>query len=612
MGISLEPDFVLLLNDTFTPTMAPNMATLCRLLRVTNSVEYSQLLYTNDDRTLTLQLQKLISPLMRRKVILCSLLEIVNAAKTLFYKVRALPPALTRPVGPPTPMVGTRNAPNRMLLTPLISAGTQTAKRCRDAAYAPSTGSSQEQHPPAPSQASQSSLGSAPSQIGATAPPAIQKPYIRRAQYMNAEPKPKPAPTPQTDDLRTGCPSPWETILLFRNESTLFNAIKNAHTGPDETRTVFHCAFSARCSSPAGLRKICKFAAAYHQFCVRPTPNLALVGPDSVVPLAQWLLSLHGRGRTVSRTAKYCLKVFGEALGLDFQVSHPAAMAAVTSKVVKLTKQAPCIPLETIKVIERLSHDPRYPSGLRYFAACVILMTLASFRYKNTTRITDIRYDITTISGMCAPCKSNKSPFTWAIPAAGFVSEGKWFDIIVETRDRHRSWTGLEMNFLFLKHNKDWSVDEPNFQPANYAQTLYAFRALFSTIGQKSSNCTLHSPRTVLNTYAAQLGWHKEERSVIGRWAHGSAMPDTYDRARCVTELKLRSSVLENIANGWNPVPDFQLPMKQRVPKVSLDAVETSSCSDTSSGSERSETAKERLGGIDVNDDSMSGYKHPV
>ena len=72
---------------------------------------------------------------MRRNVFTTSLRNMVRAARTLLYKVRPLaavstvpPEAIAKPPGFP-------NATNRSLLTPLISAGTQTAKRCRDAAY---------------------------------------------------------------------------------------------------------------------------------------------------------------------------------------------------------------------------------------------------------------------------------------------------------------------------------------------------------------------------------------------------------------------------------------------------------------------------------------------
>ena len=153
---------------------------------------------------------------------------------------------------------------------------------------------------------------------------------------------------------------------------------------------------------------------------VRAQPPIATVGPDSVVPLVQRLLSLRERGSAVCRTGKYRLGVPGDAIGLDLHVDRPADRIAVTSKVAKLTKQAPCIPLKIIGEIERPTCDHLYPSGIRYCASCAVLIILASFRFKNTALVADLRYDAGAISGMCATDKSNKQPFAREVPRLAF------------------------------------------------------------------------------------------------------------------------------------------------------------------------------------------------
>ena len=71
---------------------------------------------------------------------------------------------------------------------------------------------------------------------------------------------------------------------------------------------------------------------------------------------------------------------------------------------------------------------------------------------------------------------------------------------------------------------------------------------------------TLHSPRAVLPTWAAKLGWHKEDRTTLGRWAPNSEMSNWYDRAVCNTELRLRNTILSKYNEGRKPSGAFELP----------------------------------------------------
>ena len=71
---------------------------------------------------------------------------------------------------------------------------------------------------------------------------------------------------------------------------------------------------------------------------------------------------------------------------------------------------------------------------------------------------------------------------------------------------------------------------------------------------------TRHSPRTWFATCARQLLFSKDERNMLGHWAPNSDMPDRYDRAYCATELRLRNSVLQRVADGWCPAHAFEVP----------------------------------------------------
>ena len=116
----------------------------------------------------------------------------------------------------------------------------------------------------------------------------------------------------------------------------------------------------------------------------------------------------------------------------------------------------------------------------------------------------------------------------------------------------------------------------------------------------------------MLNTYEAQLGRQKEDSAATDRWNRGSEMTDTYDRARCTTELRLRQSVLDNIAKVRNPVPDFQIPVKPRGRPLDPNGDGSSSAPDKSSGSDKSTVSTRCLERLGAGDNSTSGSVGPV
>ena len=71
---------------------------------------------------------------------------------------------------------------------------------------------------------------------------------------------------------------------------------------------------------------------------------------------------------------------------------------------------------------------------------------------------------------------------------------------------------------------------------------------------------TLHSPRAWYATCAAQLLFSLEQREKLCHWQPGSIMPDTYDRAVCAVELRLRNSILNRVDDGWQPADSFEVP----------------------------------------------------
>ena len=134
-GIILEGGFVDIARDSFPAALSKDIQTLRRLLLLPNQRQYNTLLYAVGDKTLTDRVRKPEPPLMRRKASTSPLMELVRATRTLLYKLRPLGPSESSPVANDPNTAKFSNAANRAFLNPLVSAGTQTAKRCRDAAF---------------------------------------------------------------------------------------------------------------------------------------------------------------------------------------------------------------------------------------------------------------------------------------------------------------------------------------------------------------------------------------------------------------------------------------------------------------------------------------------
>ena len=111
------------------------------------------------------------------------------------------------------------------------------------------------------------------------------------------------------------------------------------------------------------------------------------------------------------------------------------------------------------------------------------------------------------------------------------------------------------------RRHEDWAMGSP--RPIKYSAALARLRrrAKLCGIGAKF---TLHSPRAVLPTWDAQLVWHEEDRTALGRCVPNSEMPNWYDRAVCNAELRLRNEIVQKIQQGWKPPCAFELPKTRR------------------------------------------------
>ena len=141
-----------------------------------------------------------------------------------------------------------------------------------------------------------------------------------------------------------------------------------------------------------------------------------------------------------------------------------------------------------------------------------------------------------------------------------------------------------------------------------YPAALCCLRRLTELCGF-DDKYTLHSPRAVLPTWAAQLGWHKEDRTSLGRWAPNSEMPNWYDRAVCNTELRLRYNILTKYNEGWKPSAAFELPKSNKLPQKETED-DLSSVDSTSVVTSSEEEVN--IADLDDCDGILSGYAPSV
>ena len=144
-------------------------------------------------------------------------------------------------------------------------------------------------------------------------------------------------------------------------------------------------------------------------------------------------------------------------------------------------------------------------------------------------------------------------------PPRGLLNSPKWIEPTLVARAKYAA-RGEKPRFIFYHCDEQWGLDSS--RPMKYSTALARLRRLAKICGF-GGIYTLRSPSAVLPTWAAQLGWHKEDRTALGRWAPNSEMPNWYDRAVCNTELRLRNTILSKYNEGWKPSGAFELPKTQ-------------------------------------------------
>ena len=197
------------------------------------------------------------------------------------------------------------------------------------------------------------------------------------------------------------------------------------------------------------------------------------------------------------------------------------------------------------------------------------LLINASLRFCDIRDVSDLWTTAAEIVGRSLNSKDKAGALmTWAVPLWDLFTKGAWTCSLIAYWDTAKPDTNDPNNpsfmFLFPYFSKGWDINFPRAATNGGAQAC--FNQLEKVFGLKTGR-TLRPPRTWFATCANRLASKREVREKLGRWSAGSLMPGRYDRATCATELRLRSDIVNKVADGRRPQGAFGIPGKKKMRK---------------------------------------------
>ena len=154
--------------------------------------------------------------------------------------------------------------------------------------------------------------------------------------------------------------NPLDIALLFGDSSDSLLNCARRDIGDAATEAIARRAHSDRCRAAATPERVCGFDREYVDFVIRNPPPIA--GPDSAYSVTPWLGDARKRGPTIPHLSRYCLMVFGGALGISLMTNNPAVRDASVIRRVRLPNTAP-IPFELIAQFEKSQYPRRNQGG---------------------------------------------------------------------------------------------------------------------------------------------------------------------------------------------------------------------------------------------------------
>ena len=400
-------------------------------------------------------------------------------------------------------------------------------------------------------------------------PSTPKAPYVRRDLYMkgvrpnilNVSELDRLPVVFQKGDLQTN--DVWQTALLFWHGPGLFRTAEAAGIEIEDLELCFRTSMSKRCATEKTQRDVAKTVSAYVSFANQM--KAPFFGEAALFSVIQFLTASRRRGPSIPKNVRWALKVYNEILSIGLPLTHPGVLAATKTPVggslPKPTKRAPLLELPFIKALENMAADESIVRGKRTYAATYLLMCLASLRFADTKVVFHLWLSKTAVCGVSLDLKLHSRPIIeWATPITALgASNGHWADTFIQLWGSDPPKPGGSRS-LFYHVDKNRNLHPTKRAPS--ALVIKSMRTIAAEIGFSDIKLTTHSARNFFPTCSAQLGWSEENRRTVGHWAEGSVMPNVYDRAFCVTELRLRNNILQKIQNGWVPTQSFEVPME--------------------------------------------------
>ena len=272
------------------------------------------------------------------------------------------------------------------------------------------------------------------------------------------------------------------------------------------------------------------------------------------------------RGSSVPKALWSSLERAREVFELGWCLSDPVVISQRQMSALKteeLREQAPPLTQHHMDGLFAIFYGAvqNKQTSVCIFAGFVLVLALGCLRWSDLQRSCGLELSKDSLFGETWKSKRKCRRMPWAAPRRDWSG---------------RDWAGEFYSslstYLDLK-TADFVVPAPAscgrrlevaepVRPARYLEALNVFRMIMRMVPgvQDPFVWSLHSPRFYFPSLASQLRYSLEERRALGRWGPASGMPVRYDRARCVTELLMKTEILGKLGSGFRPANDFELP----------------------------------------------------
>ena len=287
----------------------------------------------------------------------------------------------------------------------------------------------------------------------------------------------------------------------------------------------------------------------------------------------------------------------GGLLGYVTPIGRPDVKEAASVTRWRMVKTGPPPPVETEFTIalERAVGNRPNPGGYRLYCALSALLAFSSLCFADAAQV-ECLFDSGTAlcgSGVNAMDKTGElmSP-----PPTGLSGTTNWSMPILDFGGRlnYNKANRGQFKSLFPHVGNEWKIALK--RSASFGLVQSKLTKIAMSLGY-TNKYNLHSFRGWGPTCANQLNPPREERERLGHWAPGGMMPDSYDKAVCATELKLRGEIFSEIRPGWRPPNAFQVRTPER-PANTQTAAGSETESDTSETSTSPHIKDERVNDI--------------